>query len=120
VHYFQKDPANDGYGRGVHVHTIESLKIEWKVNDATIAEKSKLEARCKAISKQMVRDKQDLLVQRGVDPLLLSGSRKFDFRLYVAVTDRAPYAAYLHWAYLRFSVLCSGFDPFLFALEEGH
>ena len=41
------------------------------------------------------------MLQREIKPMLLPGRRKFDLRLYVLITDRAPYAVFSHFGVLR-------------------
>jgi len=102
--WFLKDPAKDGFGMGVSVHSMPDLMKMHGIssNEAALDHKG-LRHTCNKLSTKLTRENTKLLVQRGVDPLLLDGSRKFDIRLYVAISDRAPYALYHHWAYLRFS-----------------
>lgn len=107
--WFQKDPKKDGFGMGVSVHTIDTLAEHWKMPaggpESALAGPGggEVKSRCAALAKEMRAEGKTMLIQKGVDPLLLSGSRKFDIRLYVLIADRAPYTAYLHWAYMRFS-----------------
>ena len=107
--WFQKDPKKDGFGMGVSVHTIDTLAEHWKIpahgpgSVPTVPGGSEVGSRCSTLAMEMRAEGKTMLIQKGVDPLLLSGSRKFDIRLYVLISDRAPYTAYLHWAYMRFS-----------------
>ena len=84
--WFLKDPAKDGFGMGVSVHTMNSLMQVHGIHSETAATDHKgLRQSCNKLSRKLRKENTKLLVQRGVDPLLLDGSRKFDLRLYVNV-----------------------------------
>ena len=101
--WFEKDASAGSHGKGVKAFNGEELRARWRVGASAAA----VAAAC-GPGGWLVRSggpshRARLHVQAGVPPLLLSGGRKFDIRVYILLADRKPLSAWLHAGYLRFA-----------------
>lgn len=104
--WFQKDATAGSHGKGVKVFSGEQLRERWRVGASAAAVAAACQPGGWLVRGDRSRSRTHgarLHVQAGVPPLLLSGGRKFDIRVYILLADRQPLSAWLHAGYLRFA-----------------